>query len=195
MEKQKRFIVWAVFVVLLTAIPAAGLSARENFPVSPLRITMISSSGPVSAWRCGAWSGVIWSPDYFSAEWTPWNGSGLGLQSLSYVPHLWWTGGNYYFYRGYVRFAWKYWKPIQSNDQSRHNAPKEVVKQTVHRRRGGAPSGRVKSRRRSPENVGHPVHVPRRRPRVRPRPVISGQPVMTSPRPSVSPRGGGRYRH
>jgi hypothetical protein len=192
MSKKKRFIVWAAFVLLLTAIPVTGLSARGLFPVSSFRITMISGSGPVWAWSCGAWSGVEWSPDYFSAEWAPWNGSGLGLQSLSYVPHLWWTGGNYYFYKGYVPFAWKYWRPHRRGDQDRHNAPGPVEIQNAHPRHGGASSKSVKGRRRPSETSAAPARVPRGRPRVRPRPMPSA-PVMMPRAPVVAAGGGGRH--
>ncbi len=192
MTRKKVLMISAAFI-LFAAIPAAGLSAREVFPVSPFRITMVSSAGPLAAWRCGAWSGVTWSPDYFSAEWPPWNGSGLGLQSLSFVPHLWWTGGEYYFYRGYVPFAWKYWKPLRRNERLQHGASKAVAKQNGHRRRDGASSKTVKGLRRSPQNSASPIRVPRSRPHVRPRPVVTGQPVMRPQRPYSPPRGRGRY--
>jgi hypothetical protein len=185
--KKKAFMIWAVLVLFFTAVPATGFVAGEIFPVSPFRITMVSSRGPLSAWRCGAWAGVNWSPDYFSAEWAPWNGSGLGFQSLSFVPHLWWTGGNYYFYRGYVRNAWKYWRPV------RRNAPEPVAVQDGHRRRGNASGSSVNGRRRPSENSAPTVHVPRARPRVRPRPANTRQPVMRPQRPPAPPRV--RVRH
>ncbi len=217
MNMMKRSIVWAAFVLLLTAIPVTGLSARGLFPVSSLRTAMISDGGPVSAWRCGAWAGMNWTPDYFSAEWAAWECPGMeaglymnwmlrgsclnwygcyGLRgsNLYYNTDHYWTGW-YSIYRGYLPDPWMYRYISRHGRSHAHPGPKPVIK-AESPRRNGASKGGVVHRRRPPVKDAPPARVPRGRPHVTPRPRPTPMPPrISSPSPVIRSTGyGGKHR-
>ncbi len=214
MMKHKAILVAATLAIVCLAVPVSHSAAEPVFPVRPFSVMTVSAGGPVSAWNCGNWYGYDWTPDYFSAEWAPWDWPGWGPQSyMNWMlgggwydwygwsnPYNWygyyggmylWTGW-YSLYRGFLPDPWMYRHRSRHGHPHSHPAPKPVVIRNENPRRGGSSADRVRHRRRPPVNTAPPVRVPRGRPRFSPRPMPM---PMPSPMPSRGGHAGAAGRH
>lgn len=150
--RRSTWMIAASLFVLLSAWSLPQMAASSPFRARPFTLMTVSAGGPVAAWRCGDWYGFGWEPDFFSAEWSPWDTP--WYPSPWFAPWGWEWGGWDTWYAGFYGLnpPWWYWDPfdcwfpsggwyvywIPPHHHHRHHPPKPKPVRLVNGHRRGA---------------------------------------------------------